>query len=255
MGTTIAIAAQKGGTGKTTTAVNLAAGLARVGRHTLLVDLDAQAHATYWLADAEPAADIEDVISGRRDLGAVVLRTRIRGLDLLPATLALAQLKLILMPMVRREDRIAHALTPAGGSYDFVVLDLPPNLGLVSLGGLIAADYVVAPLQASRLALKALGVFLDWSGQLRRQEVLTAPLVGVLITMVDLRMSVVNEITAALDDAKVPRFRTTIPRRAGADHAVADRAVVGDPWHNLAIDRYRLVSRRGQVVMATYAAL
>lgn len=233
---TIAIAAQKGGVGKTTTAVNLAAGLSRAGHRTLLVDCDAQAHATFWFTDAEPGADLEDVISGRRDLGAVIDRTRIDGLDLLPATLALAQLELVLMPMVRCEDRIAQALSPAADVYDYVILDLPPNLGLVSLGGLVAADWIVSPLAANRLALKALGLFIEWTGQLRAQNVLLAPLLGVLVTMVDARASVAREITTALDGAKVPRFQGVIPRRAGADHAVADRAVVGDPWHHPTID-------------------
>ncbi len=143
---TIAIANHKGGVGKTTTSVNLAAGLARAGYRTLLVDVDAQAHTTFWFVDDpnDVEYDLQDVISKAVPIDKTIRTTRIDGLDLLPATLALAPLETELVSMTRREDRIQRALSQVDDTYDFAVLDLAPSLSLVTLAALVAATDVIA---------------------------------------------------------------------------------------------------------------
>jgi len=210
---TIAIANHKGGVGKTTTAVNLSAGLARAGHRTLLVDVDAQAHATFWFVDdpAEVEFDLQDVISKGVPIEKTVRSTRINGLDLLPATLALAPLETELVSMTRREDRIQRAFAQLGTSYDFAVLDLAPSLSLVTLAALVAATDVIAPVSATKLAVSGLGI---------------------LVTMVDQRTRVSREVLGALQSSDLPVFNHTIPRRVAAEDQVGDRLVSGDDGAN-----------------------
>jgi chromosome partitioning protein len=231
---TLAIANHKGGVGKTTTAVNLAAGLARTGNRTLLLDVDAQAHATFWFVEDpdEIEFDLQDVISKGVPIEKTIRRTRIEGLDLLPATLALASLETELVSMTRREDRVQRSLASVADTYDFAVLDLAPSLSLLTLGALVAATDVIAPVSATKLAVGALGAFLAWADDFRAEGLITAPLLGILITMVDSRTRVAKEVSNALYGSPLPVFHTVIPRRIAAEDQVGDRLVVGDPAAN-----------------------
>lgn len=227
---TIAIANHKGGVGKTTTSVNLAAGLARSGYRTLLVDVDAQAHATFWFVDDPDDIDydLQDVISKSVPIDKTIRTTRIEGLDLLPATLALAPLETELVSMTRREDRIQRALSTLDGHYDYAVLDLAPSLSLVTLAALVAATDVIAPVSATKLAIGGLGAFLSWTDDFRSEGLITAPLLGILVTMVDSRTRVAREVLEALRGSDLPLFEITIPRRIAAEDQVGDRLVTGD---------------------------
>jgi len=218
--------------GKSTTATNLAAGLARAGHRTLLVDTDAQAHATYWFAneDEEPPGDLYAVMKDGMPIDQAIMGTRIEGLDLLPATLDLAALDLELVSMTLREYRLKRALEPIAGDYAYIVVDLPPSLSLVVLNALAAADFIVAPVSATRLGVRGLGAFLSWTEQFREDGIVTAGLLGVLVTMYDGRTLVGREVIEALRaEPDLAVFDSLIPRRVAAESQVGERLVVGDP--------------------------
>jgi chromosome partitioning protein len=233
-----AIANHKGGVGKTTTAVNHAAGLAGAGQRTLLVDADAQAHATYFFVDDVTAveADLQDVMVKQAPVEKVIVPTRIPGLDLLPATLSLAVLDMQMVAMARREEQVKRALSPLSDRYDQVIVDLPPNLAPLTLAALAAATHIVVPVNASRLALLGLGTFIGWTEQYRRMEVISGEILGVLLTMYTRRTRISEETRQALGEARrsgeLEVFDTLIPRRVGVEEDAADRMVTGDPQAN-----------------------
>jgi chromosome partitioning protein len=234
---TIAVAIHKGGVGKTTTAVNLASGLARRGFRTLLVDVDAQSNATFWFVDDldEIDYDLQDVVSKQTPIDKVIRTTRIENLDLLPATLGLALLDVELVSLTRREDRIKRALAEVEDRYDYAVLDLAPSLSIVNLAALVAATDIVAPVSAKKLSMAGLGAFLRWTDDFRAEGLITASLLGIIVTMVDDRTRVSREVVEALRASDLPVFNTLIPYRVGAEDQVAARHVAGDVGMNLAI--------------------
>ncbi len=231
---TVAVAIHKGGVGKTTTAVNLAAGLARAGLKTLLVDCDAQSNATFWFVDDPDDLDydLEDIVSKGTPIDKVIRSTRIEGLDLLPATLGLALLDVELVSLTRREDRIKRALSELDDRYDVAVLDLAPSLSIVNLAALVAATDIIAPVSAKKLSMAGLGAFLRWTDDFRDEGLITAPLLGIIVTMVDDRTRVSREVVDTLRASDLPVFGATIPYRVGAEDQVAERLVAGDAGMN-----------------------
>lgn len=226
----ITLANFKGGVGKSTTAVNLSACLAAAGQRTLLADCDPQANASeMFIPEAEIEADFRSVIAEGIPAEKVIRATRINGLDVLPASFDLAVLDKELVVSPNGVQRIERALRPVMGSYDVIVIDTGPNLSHLTLGALVAAQHIIIPVSATVWSTTGLLKFIRWIDENRRDEIITAELLGLLATMVMHRTRIGRDIVTDMQASPYPTFTTAIPKRIGAEDAVMDRAVAGEP--------------------------
>lgn len=195
-GISLALVNNKGGVGKTTSAVNLAAGIASGGRRVLLADLDAQGSASLSLglsrSDLTPGT--AEVILAGHHIREAIRPSYVPGLAILAGSMALASVDLALSDVKGREAVLKNVLTPILGDYDFIILDCPPSLGLLTVNALTAADFFLVPVTPDYLALEGLVNLMDAVELIRAGIGKTAALLGILLTLADYRLNVTGEI-------------------------------------------------------------
>jgi chromosome partitioning protein len=228
----IAVANQKGGVGKTTTTINLGAALADMGRRVLIVDCDPQANATSGLGverDAVKASSYDVIVLGR-PLREARISTLVPRLDLVPSTIALAGSEIELVALPRRERRLEYALEALDGTDDYVLLDSPPSLGLLTINAVVAAGSLLIPIQCEYYALEGLGLLTHTLDLLRRQLNPDLAIAGIVMTLYDPRLTLASQVVDEVR-GRFPEetFDTVIPRNVRLSEA---------PSYGLPVSRY-----------------
>ena len=234
----IAVVNQKGGVGKTTTAVNLAAALAEIGRRVLLVDLDPQGNATMASGvdkrDAHPSNC--EVLLGEAPARDAIKKTDGK-FDLLPSNTDLIAAEMQVMDMKDRETRLKQALEPIKNDYQYILIDCPPSLSLLTLNALAAADSVLVPMQCEYFALEGIAALTDTMEAVKRRLNPKLEIEGIVRTMYDVRNNLANAVSAELQKHFGDRvYRTVIPRNVRLAEA---------PSHGQSIVDYDRGSRGG----------
>ena len=218
----LALANQKGGVGKTTTAVNLGTALAAVHKRVLIIDLDPQGNASTGLGlDAgDRPLTIYDVLIGQATLAQAAVKTPVPGLSVVPSTRELSGAEIELIDMPRREHRLAESLAALEGAWDYVLIDCPPSLNLLTLNAFVASDAVLVPLQCEFYALEGLSHLLHTIERVRRALNPRLEIQGVVLTMFDKRNNICDMVASDVRShfgEKV--YKTVIPRNVRVSEA------------------------------------
>ena len=220
MARTVVFVNQKGGVGKTTTVINLGAYLALQGERTLLVDFDPQANLTSGLGASAGKKGIYEVVSGQITLPEIIRPTKIEGLSLVPSSIDLSGATVELVDKADRNGYLKRSLAEVADSYDYILIDCPPSLGVLTLNGLVAADEVVIPLQCEYFALEGLSLILQTVSLVQKNMNTRLKVGGIVFTMYDSRTKLAQEVVQQVTEYFKDRvFRTIVPRNVRLSEA------------------------------------
>ena len=221
MGKIISVANQKGGVGKTTTTVNLSTILAKRGKRVLLIDTDPQGNATSGLGvEKEDGLSTYDLLIDDTNADEIIQKTSIKNLDICPSNMNLAGAEVQLVSMMSREQRMKEKLDTVKNEYDYILIDCPPSLGLITLNAFTASDSVLIPVQCEYYALEGLGQLLNTIELVRKHLNKNLYIEGALLTMYDIRTNLANQVVKEVKkffQNKV--YKTVIPRNVRVSEA------------------------------------
>jgi chromosome partitioning protein len=213
MARSIVFVNQKGGVGKTTSAINIGAALAALGRKTLLVDFDPQGNLSSGVGGPSGAKGMYQVISGIREMDEIIFATKVPNLHLAPSSIDLSGATVELVDKEDRNDYLKRAIATVRDRYEFILIDCPPSLGVLTLNGLNAADEVIIPLQCEYFALEGLSLILQTIGLVQKSMNPALKISGILLTMYDGRTKLSQEVVRQVTEYFRDRvFKTIVPR-------------------------------------------